>query len=185
MASNKPKLNFQTGEPILVTLVYNKPLEFNSQYGKFYQYTVLDENELEVIFNASELLHNSIKKTKAKKGDTLEILKEDIGDNKVKWIVTHKEKESASSNTNGNEKEETPNNSKKVEDNSNERNIDPVGLYLKIYSDLKTRNQDLDGTGIPEDHLRESASTIFISCTKDLGIFNPDELQAFDMEFGE
>ena len=85
---DKPRITFNPGEPVIVTLKFDKGFENEGANGPYFSHTVLNDN-VDTIMFASPTLNDMITSDYGR-GDTLRIIKHDT--KPVTWGV-HKEGE--------------------------------------------------------------------------------------------
>tara|TARA_Y100000310_G_scaffold100097_1_gene97959 strand:- start:434 stop:913 length:480 start_codon:yes stop_codon:yes gene_type:complete len=86
---DKPRITFDPGEPVIVTLKFDKGFENEGANGPYFSHTVLNNN-VDTLMFASPALNDMITSDYGR-GDTLRIIKHDT--KPVTWGV-HKEGES-------------------------------------------------------------------------------------------
>ena len=86
---DKPKITFNPGEPVIVTLKFDKGFENEGTHGTYFSHTVLN-NSVDTLMFASPDLNDMITSDYGR-GDTIRIIKHDT--KPVTWGV-HKEGES-------------------------------------------------------------------------------------------
>ena len=85
---DKPRITFNTNEPVIVTLKFDKGFENEGANGPYYSHTVLNDNVDTIMFASPKL--NELITSDYGRGDTLRIIKHDT--KPVTWGV-HKEGE--------------------------------------------------------------------------------------------
>ena len=83
-----PKMEFFTGQGRIVTLLYDSPKSGENNYGTWYRYAVNSGGQEQCIF-ASTGLHEQL--VTYKKGDTVEILKEEFEPGRTRFNVIPQE----------------------------------------------------------------------------------------------
>jgi len=87
---DKPRITFNPGEPVIVTLKFDKGFENEGANGTYFSHTVTNNNADTIMFASPKL--NELITSDFRTGDTLRIIKHDT--KPVTWGV-HKEGESS------------------------------------------------------------------------------------------
>ena len=87
---DKPKITFNPGEPVIVTLKFDKGFENEGTHGTYFSHTVLNNNVDTLMFASPDL--NDMITSDYGRGDTIRIIKHDT--NPPTWGV-HKEGEAS------------------------------------------------------------------------------------------
>lgn len=75
----KPKLDLQLNQPVRIKLLKPSPYIGENRMGKYYLYSVADENGIEMAYFATEPVHNLIQTNQLKVGSLIQLTKKARG----------------------------------------------------------------------------------------------------------
>lgn len=72
---NRPKLELLQNQPVKLKLLKSSPYTGENSHGKYYLYSVVDSDGIELAYFASEDIHNLIQSNKLKSGSEIQLTK--------------------------------------------------------------------------------------------------------------
>ncbi|MCX6137506.1 MAG: hypothetical protein NTV54_08445 [Ignavibacteriales bacterium] len=72
---NRPKLELPPNQPVKLKLLKERPFTGENSRGKYYLYSVVDSDGIELAYFASEEIHNLIQENKLKSGAEIQLTK--------------------------------------------------------------------------------------------------------------